>query len=960
VGEVAFYRGGQRVEVGGPYDFSSAWKSAGAGEEWVYVDLGAPSTFDRVKLDWIWRAAAGSVEASDDAAHWRTLAPLPAAGGMVDEIVLKQPEQARYVRLSMTRPVTPEGYILSEIEVWGRGGPVPVAHPAPASETGGRINLAGGEWRVERASQVGADGAAISRPGFADRDWLVATVPGTVLVSYLNAGAVPDPNYGDNQNLISDSFFCADFWYRNEFVAPAALEGGRAWLNFDGINWKADVYLNGEKLGRIEGAFTRGRFDVTGKVRAGKANALAVRIEKNRTPGSTKEKTIAGFDSNGGALGADNPTFHASIGWDWMPAVRGRDTGIWNNVYLTASGPVTIEDPLVSTTLPLPDTSRADVGLELTLRNHEPRTVAGKLRVRFGEAAFEVPVTVAASSAQVLKLDPAAHAELRLSNPELWWPNGYGEPNLYAVELQFVTADGQASDTKQFQTGVRQFTYSEEGGALRIFINGRRLIARGGNWGFSEDLLRYRAREYDAAVRYHRDMNFTMIRNWVGQTADDAFYDACDRYGIVVWQEFWLANPWDGPDPDDPALFLRNVRDTVLRLRNHPSIGLYCGRNEGYPPAAIDDGIRQTLGELAPGSHYISNSADGVVGGGGPYEVMPLKAYFGALAVSKLHSEMGSPDIPAMESLRAMMPEEALWPPNRTWGEHDLGREPVEPPGSFFRHIDKSYGGAKNVEEFVALAQLLDYETYRAMFESQSHYRMGMLIWMSHSAWPSLLWQTYDYYLNPGAAYFGSKKGSEPLHIQWNAADETVEVVNYSAGDARGLTAHVEVLNLDGSLRWEKSVPVDSTEDSTVAAIKMEYPEGLSATHFLRLKLTRAGETVSENFYWRGIKEGDYTALRTLAQARAEASTGVFQRRGRWYLTTELHNVSGTPALMVRLKAVRDKTGDRILPALYSDNYVALMPGERRTITIDFADADRRGEEPRLVVEGFNVAPAVK
>jgi hypothetical protein len=264
------------------------------------------------------------------------------------------------------------------------------------------------------------------------------------------------------------------------------------------------------------------------------------------------------------------------------------------------------------------------------------------------------------------------------------------------------------------------------------------------------------------------------------------------------------------------------------------------------------------------------------------------------------------------------------------------------------------------VEEFVALAQLLDYETYRAMFESQSHYRMGMLIWMSHSAWPSLLWQTYDYYLNPGAAYFGSKKGSEPLHIQWNAADETVEVVNYSAGDARGLTAHVEVLNLDGSLRWEKSVPVDSTEDSTVAAIKMEYPEGLSATHFLRLKLTRAGETVSENFYWRGIKEGDYTALRTLAQARAEASTGVFQRRGRWYLTTELHNVSGTPALMVRLKAVRDKTGDRILPALYSDNYVALMPGERRTITIDFADADRRGEEPRLVVEGFNVAPAVK
>ena len=956
VGEVAFFRGGRRLDLGGPYDFSSAWMSAGSGEEWVYVDLGAQCTFDRVKLDWIRRAAEGSVEASDDAVHWRTLAPLPNAAGAIDEIRLPEPAQARYVRLRMTKPASPEGYILSEMEVWGRGGPLPVAHPAAATETGGRVNLAGGRWRVERESLVKADGAAISRPGFLDRDWLIATVPGTVLTSYLNAGAVPDPNYGDNQNLISDSFFCADFWYRDEFVAPAALGRRRVWLNFDGINWKADVYLNGEKLGRIEGAFMRGRFDVTGKLRPGQANALAVRIEKNRTPGSTKEKTVLGFGSNGGALGADNPTFHSSVGWDWMPAVRGRDTGIWNSVYLTGSGPVTIEDPLVSTSLPLPDISRADVSIELTLHNHEPRPVAGKLRVRFGEVAFEMPIMVAASSAKTVKLDAAAHAELRLRNPKLWWPNGYGDPNLYAVEFEFETADGQASDTKQFQAGVRQFTYSEEGGALRIFINGRRFVPRGGNWGFSEDLLRYRAREYDAAVRYHRDMNFTMIRNWVGQTGDDAFYEACDRYGIVVWQEFWLANPWDGPDPDDPAMFLRNVRDTVLRIRNHPSIGLYCGRNEGYPPAVIDDGIRQALGELAPRSHYISDSADGVVGGGGPYQVMPLKAYFGSLAKSKLHSEMGSPNIPAMESLRAMMPEDALWPPNRTWGEHDLGPREPQAAGSVFRHIEKSYGGAKNVEEFVELAQFLDYEIYRAMFESQSRYRMGMLIWMSHSAWPSLLWQTYDYYFNPGAGYFGSKKGSEPLHIQWNAADETIEVVNYSGGDARGLTARVEVLNLDGSVRWEKTAPVDSAEDSTVSCIKMEYPAGLTAVHFLRLKLSRQGETVSENFYWRGLEDGDYRALRTLAQANVGAATRMEQRDGRWRLSTELHNVSATPALMVCVKAVREKTGDRILPALYSDNYVALMPGESRTIVIDLADADTRGEKPSVVVEGFNVA----
>jgi hypothetical protein len=956
VGEVGFFRGGRRLDLGGPYDFTSAWMSASSGEEWVYVDLGGECTFDRVKLDWIRRAAEGSVESSDDAIHWRTLAPLPNAAGAVDEIRLPEPAQGRYVRLLMTRPASPEGYILSEMEVWGRGGPIPVARPAPASETDGRVNLAGGRWRVERASQVKADGAAISRPGFSDGDWLIATVPGTVLTSYLNAGAIPDPNYGDNQKLISDSFFCADFWYRDEFFAPAVPAGRRVWLNLDGINWKADVYLNGEKLGRIEGAFMRGRFDVTGKLRPGQANALAVRIEKNRTPGSTKEKTVMGYGSNGGALGADNPTFHASVGWDWMPAVRGRDTGIWNSVYLTGSGPVTIEDPLVSTTLPLPDTSRADIGIEMTLRNHEPRPVKGELRVRFGEAMFAMPVTVGASSAQTVKLDPAAHPELRLRNPKLWWPNGYGDPSLYPVELQFETADGHASDTKRFQTGVRQFTYSEEGGALRIFINGRRFVARGGNWGFSEDLLRYRAREYDAAVRYHRDMNFTMIRNWVGQTGDDAFYEACDRYGIVVWQEFWLANPWDGPDPDDPAMFLRNVRDTVLRIRNHPSIGLYCGRNEGYPPAALDDGIRQALGELAPGSHYISDSADGVVGGGGPYAVMPLKSYFGSLAKPKLHSEMGSPNIATMESLRAMMPEDALWPPGSTWAEHDFPPKETGSAGSFLRRIDKGYGGAKNAEEFAALAQFLDYEIYRAMFESQSRYRMGLLIWMSHSAWPSLSWQTYDYYFNPGAGYFGSKKGAEPLHIQWNAADETIEVVNYSGGDARGLAARVEVLNLDGSVRWEKTAPVDSTEDSTVTCIKMEYPEGLTAVHFLRLRLLRQGETVSENFYWRGLEDGDYRALRTLPLANVGAATRAEQRDGRWHLTTELHNVSATPALMVRVKAVREKAGDRILPALYSDNYVALMPGERRTIIIDLADADTRGEKPSVVVEGFNLA----
>jgi hypothetical protein len=955
ISEVAFFRENQRVEVGGPYHFTSAWMSASLGEEWVYVDLGAPCEFDRVALYWIAPAAEGSLQVSDDAESWRDLQPLPGGGGLTDDIKLPQPARGRYVRVLMKRPTSPDGYMLSEIEVYGRGGLVPQAKPVPAPQADGRLDLAGGAWKLQRDSLVSADGATLSKPGFQDNDWVIATVPGTVLTSYLNIGAIPDPNYGENQLYVSDSFFCADFWYRTEFVAPAVDKGQHAWLNFDGINWKADAFLNGEKLGRIEGGFMRGRFEVTGRLLSGRKNALAVRVEKNATPGSTKQKTLESTGKNGGALGLDNPTYHASIGWDWIPTIRGRNTGIWDNVYLTLSGPVTLENPFVTTTLPLPDTSRAEVNIEVDVVNHAANAVTGKLRGRFGDAEFEQAVTLEASATKKVKFDPSTHPALRLQNPQLWWPAGYGEPHLYDVELQFETSGHGVSDTKKFQAGVRQMAYSEAGHALKIWINGRRFIPRGGNWGFSESMLRYRAREFDAAVRYHRDMNFTMIRNWVGQTGEDEFYEACDRHGIMVWQDFWLANPWDGPDPKDDAMFMRNARDTILRIRNHPSMGLYCGRNEGYPPKPLEVGLRKALAELHPGLHYISSSADDVVSGHGPYMAMPRRFYFKYGAPEKLHSEMGVPNIPTIDSVRAMIPAALLWPPGLAWGLHDFCFGGAQGGNSFNGMIQNNYGGADHVEAWVWLAQFQNYEGHRAMFEAQSKHRMGLLMWMSHSCWPSFVWQTYDYYFDPTAAYFGCKSACEPLHIQWNSDSDHIEVVNYSAGNVRGLTARVEVLNMDGSKQWEKSTSLDSAEDSVASCIKMEYPSGLTSLHFLRLTLTRGGETVSKNFYLRGLEVDDYRAIRVLPKVELEAATRVERQGGRWQLTTELHNVSEQPALMVRLKVVREKSGDRILPALYSDNYVPLMPGERRTIRTEINAADTRGESPRMVVEGFNV-----
>ena len=601
LGEVEFYNGQSRVQIGGPYSFTSAWKSAGLSEEWVYVDLGEPCSFDRVALHWIAPAASGKIQVSNDAKQWRDVANLRGAKG-AEEIAIRPAARGRYVRALLTEPASSDGYILSEFEVFGRGGLRVRPKAMPSATPDGCVHLAGGNWRVQRVDLAVGRGEALSRSGFDDRAWLVATVPGTVLTSYLNAGAIPDPNFGDNQLFISDSYFYSDFWYRTEFVSPAAVAGELQWLEFEGINWKADVFLNGERLGRIEGAFQRVRYNVTGKLQAGQPNALAILIEKNATPGSAKQKTFETPGRNGGALGADNPTFHSSIGWDWIPTIRGRNTGIWNSINLVTTTAVVVTDPAITSVLPLPDTTWAHVTVAATVTSYAKEPVSGVLHCRFGEVAVEQKVSLVEGERKAVVFSPDSHPQLAIKSPRLWWPAGYGEAYLYDVQMIFKPDVGSESKPLAFKSGIRQITASEERGALKLFVNGRRIVAKGGNWGFSESMLRYRAREYDAAVRYHREMNFNMIRNWVGQIGEDSFYEACDKHGVLVWQDFWLANPWDGPIPNDNEMFLRNARDLLLRIRMHPSIGIYCGRNEWFPPKALDDGLAGAAEGASSGS----------------------------------------------------------------------------------------------------------------------------------------------------------------------------------------------------------------------------------------------------------------------------------------------------------------------------------------------------------------------
>jgi len=958
-GDFDLYYGAERLKIAPSHSFTSAWMSAGTGNEWIYVDLGAPSSFDQIKLHWINKAKKGSVQVSEDARDWKDIAALPGNDALLDDITIKEKANGRYVRVLMTEPAEGNKYILSELEIFGTGGLVPIPESTPAASDS-RMYLIGGNWKIQRASEVSSPGEKISENGFSCNDWIVATVPGTALVSYWNAGALPDPNYSDNQLMISESFFNSDFWYRNEFDVPQDFVGERMFLNFDGINWKADIYVNGRKEGRIEGGFILGKFDVTDLIMPGQKNTIAVLIVKNDNIGVIKEQTALSPDKNGGVLGADNPTYHASIGWDWIPTIRGRNIGIWNDVFLSVTGPVTIEDPFVLTDLSLPDTIAADINVEVTLLNHKPESVAGILTGKYGNIEFKEEISLGPSESRIVKMNSATHPSLHFENPKLWWPKGYGEQNLYDVEISFITGDGSVSDKSAFKSGVREMTYTEDNDILNIYINGRRFIGRGGNWGFPESNLEYRGREYDIAVAYHADMNFTMIRNWVGQTGDDEFFEACDRHGVMVWQDFWLANPVDGPNPYDPEMFMENAEDFVKRIRNHPSIGLYCGRNEGNPPEVIDTALRAMLPEVHPGIHYISHSSMGVVSGGGPYRALQPRDYFLLYGNNKFHSERGMPNVMTYESLVQTIPESLLWPQSSLWGIHDYCLEGAQGAASFNEMIEKGFGKPKDAKEFTELAQWINYDGYRAIFEGRSTYRQGMILWMSHPAWPSMVWQTYDYYFDPTAAYFGCKKASEPIHIQWNPiydfkGCDSVEVVNYNGKDRAGLTAKAQVINMDGTIKWEKETSLDCKEDQTVKCFKLEFPEGVSSVHFIKLTLKEDEKIISENFYWRGLENGNYQALRDLSKVSLDNSTKVARSDDKWILTTTLKNNTSTPALMVRLKVTGNRTGERILPVFFSDNFVSLMPGEEKVITMKLTDRDTRGEKPGVEISGYNL-----
>lgn len=950
ISDLKFYYKGKAVdtEILSSNCFQSAWMSAEGGNQWVYVDMGAEAQVEKVRLYWLSFAPKGRLEISDDAHNWNAFASLPTDQGVYYEIPADK-VKGRYIRVSVEGSDRP--YVMVELEALGRGGTIARPH-AEAKVEGNKWLLNGGDWRIQRESEVRWSGEIVSIPGCPVKDWIPATVPGTVLTSYVNAGAVADQNYDDNMYYTSESFFNSNFWYRREFNVPKEWNGKRIYINLDGINWKAQIWLNGRKVNRIEGAFTRGKFEITSLLHANTTNVLAIEIERVAHPGSVKEKNTQSTDINGGLLGYDNPTFHATVGWDWITSVRGRDIGIWNDIFLTAESGMSLADPLVTTTLNHPDTLATMCPL-VQFKNETGRILNGTIVGWIGDLKFEKTVKVNPGEG-TLKFDPSEFAQLRDQKMRLWWPNGYGEPYLYDAGFCFLGEEGDTLSTIHFKQGIRQVTYKDKQTRLTIYVNGRRVVPLGGNWGFSEQNLNYRGREYDTAIKYHRDMNFNMIRNWVGQTGDDEFYEACDKYGIMVWQDFWLANPADGPDPADERMFMDNANDFVARIRHHASIAIYCGRNEGYPPETLNTELNILVKSRHPGMEYIASSADDGVSGHGPYWAIPAKEYF-ERQTGLLHSERGMPNVMTFEGLSRTLRPENLWPQNIHWGQHDYTMAGAQ-RGATFNKLIEQYGDIQSAEEFTKLAQFVNYDGYRAMFESGSAARMGLLIWMSHACWPSMTWQCYDYYFEPTAAYFGCKKGCEPLHIQYNASTSDIEVVNLGVGDYKKMKYEVCLYDIDGNKLSTMKGKVTSPNDSNIKC-GVVNTQGAA---LMRMKLMKGKTVISENTYIL-----DPSALQTAKKATlsytVQPSPSLSptsphkggDAEGRGGLSITLQAPKDAPVYMVRLN-LKDENGEQILPVMYEDNYFHLLPGEKKTVNVTWLEEDQHTPTAKVEVTFLN------
>lgn len=666
-------------------------------------------------------------------------------------------------------------------------------------------------WKLSRVKDISSvDGIAMSKGDFAyaDGSWINATVPGTALTSYLNEGKISDPYVGTNMKTLEESgYYNCDYWYRTEFTVSENYKGKNVWLNFDGINWKADIFVNGNLVGDIKGAFIRGKFDITDYVKIGQTNYLAVYIHYC-------ESQVE-----------DMPSFLCSAGWDTMPPIAGRNMGIYKDVYITSTADVTVDDPFVKVDLPLPDVSSAKINVSADLKNISNGSQTGKLVCEImpkdvenaEKLTFEKEVTLKKGEMQTVSFD-----EQTINNPLLWWPNGYGEQNLYNCKVYFVIGE-LVSDVEETTFGVREYTYDTKSlSDMILFCNGVKIFCSGGCWCITEAMLNWTDEQFDTAVKYQADMGLTMVRTWHGTSDFAEFYEACDKYGITVFEDFWL-NGY--AKPNDVDMFMANVEDKVKRLRNYPCLAIWCGENEATPPAPLNKKIPEAIKEYDGTRYYIDASNSGEVSGGVSYSIQDPVWYFEQ--ARGFTTEIGCVSVPNAESIIRMMGADKAWPVgNDVWQFHDYDFDIGNKlPEKYTANVNGRYGISTDIYDFCKKAQLLNYETFKAIYESWNDQMWtstsGLLLWMSNPAWPSTIWQTYDYYMEQNGAYFGTKNANKLKHIQWNPSTGSIKVINKTQEELNDITAEATVYNLDGTVAIEKTAKLNAPSNSATEALKL-------------------------------------------------------------------------------------------------------------------------------------------
>jgi exo-1,4-beta-D-glucosaminidase len=844
-----------------------------------------------------------------------------------------------------------------------------------------------GTWHMQSSCQDNAKGEQLSTSGYDDSHWHAAEVPGTVFGALVTDKNQPDPNYGLNlkqtpgfsegrtpfadRDMPSDSPYRCSFWFRTEFATPANLSKSAAWLHFLGINYRANIWLNGKKIGdqaNVVGAYRNFEFRVEELMKKSGKNALAVEV-------------------------FPPAKYDLGMTWvDWNPTPPDKDMGIWREVFLSRSGEVTLRQPYIATKLSA-DYKAAALTASAMLNNTTDHPVKAVLHVNVAGADLSQPVDLAAKESKNVVLLPEQFAQLKITQPHLWWPYQMGEPYLYAAKLR-VEVSGGESDSANISFGIREVTAELTPTGGRLFkVNGKNVLIRGAAWA-PDMLYRWDPKRLDADLAYTKHMGLNTLR-LEGKVDRDEFFDKADRLGILVMPGWCCCDAWERWGhwtPETKSVAAASLTDQIARLRNHPSVFVWLYGSDNPPPPEIENmylGILKDLDWRNPSVSSASEQKTKVTGASGvkmtgPYEYVP-PVYW--LADTKAGGAWGyntetspGPAIPPKESLAKFIPKEHLWPIDQYWNFH-AGLERFANINVIVDAINRRYGQPSSLDDFLRKAQATDYDNQRAMFEAygrNKYVATGVIQWMLNNAWPSLIWHLYDYYLVPAGGYFGTKKAMEVVHVQYDYNDDSVAVVNGTYEPIKGMKVTAKLFNVDGKLVDTKESSLDIGADAAAKAFDLPKPANLSTTYFLKLWLhDSSGKLISDNFYWLSTKPdtmdwskrkdtvytpqkefADLTGLNSMPQVKLELLSSAQQSGGKGVVTVKVKNPDANVAFQVHLRLTKGKDGDNVVPVFWDDNYFSLLPGEENSVTATYDLADGGGGTAVLELDGYNVVAA--